>query len=203
MAPVRGASNELVGHMGRPKGHASVVQVVRLPFQGGNGGANPTPALHFEEASRLEVNVLLAQQHYLGPVKSSKFCFAGWMDDTLVACQVWRWPSARMLPSDGSWLELTRWCLTPDAGKNAGSKMMGWVRRWLRKNAPEVTTLVSYSDPVHGHTGGLYKASGWTYTPTHHGLRYDANGVGYPSGHGSWDGVTKMTPKHRWTYDLT
>lgn len=24
-------------------------------------------------------------------------------------------------------------------------------------------------------------------------------GKGYPSGHGSWDGVTQQSPKHRWT----
>lgn len=51
-------------------------------------------------------------------------------------------------------------------------------------------------------TGSLYKASGWQYAPTHHGERYDANGKGYPSGHGSWDGVTQQSPKHRWIYEL-
>lgn len=182
-----------------PEARGSVVQVARLPFQAGDGGANPTPSLHLTTATVAEVNPLLSSSHYLGPVSSARFCFAGWSDDLLVACQVWRWPTARMLPSDGSWLELSRWCLTPAAGSNAGSRMMGWVRRWLRRNAPTVSTLVSYSDPVHGHTGTLYRASGWTYTPTHHGDRYDANGKGYPSGHGSWDGVTQQSPKHRWT----
>jgi len=182
---------------------AVVVQrVARLPFPAGDGGASPTPRLQFETATAAEVNQLLVDEHYLGPTNSARYCFAGWVDGELVAAQVWRWPTARMLPSDGSWLELSRWCLTHDAGKNAGSRMMGWVARWLRRNAVGVTTLVSYSDPVHGHTGSLYKASGWTYTPTHHGDRYDANGYGYPSGHGSWDGVTRQSPKHRWTYAI-
>jgi hypothetical protein len=182
---------------------AVVVQrVARLPFLAGGGGASPTPRLHLTPATVQEVNQLLSVEHYLGPAKSARHCFAGWADDELVAAQVWRWPTARMLPSDGSWLELSRWCLTPQAGKNAGSRMMGFVAKWLRRNCPEVTTLVSYSDPVHGHTGSLYKASGWTYTPTHHSERYDANGKGYPSGHGSWDGVTRQSPKHRWTYRL-
>lgn len=175
---------------------ASVVQVARLPFQAGDGGANPTSALHFETATVAEVNPLLATAHYLGPSRAARVCFAGWVDNDLVACQVWKWPTARLVPND--WLELTRWCLTPEAGKNAGSRMMGYARRWIRRNMPEVPTLVSYSDPGHGHTGGLYKASGWVYAPTHYGLRYDANGVGYPSGAGSWDGVTVQAPKHRW-----
>jgi hypothetical protein len=182
---------------------AVVVQrVARLPFQVGGGGASPTPRLHFTTATASEVNPLLASEHYLGTIPSGRVSFAGWVDDELVACQVYRWPTARMLPSDGSWLELSRWCLTPTAGKNAGSRMMRWVVRWLRTNAPGVSTLVSYSDPVHGHTGALYKASGWMYAPTHHGSRFDANGVGYPSGHGSWDGQTIQTPKHRWIWVL-
>ena len=183
---------------------AVVVQrVARLPFPAGDGGASPTPRLQFTHASVGEVNGLLAAEHYLGPVRSARRCFAGWVDDVMVACQVWRWPNARMLPNDGSWLELSRWCLTPDAGRNAGSRMMAWARRELARTDHTVTTLVSYSDPVHGHTGALYKASGWTYSPTHHGQRFDVNGRGYPSGHGSWDGVTTQSPKHRWTYPLS
>lgn len=177
-------------------------EVVRLPFQADGGGANPTPRLHFTTATKIEVNALLSTSHYLGPVNALRYGFAGWIDDTLVAAMVWRWPTARMLPSDGTWLELSRWCLTDQAGKNAGSKMMSWCVRWLRHNAPNVTTLVSYSDPVHGHTGALYKACNWEYRPTHIGRRFDIDGIGFPSGNGSWNGRDKQTPKHRWVYEL-
>lgn len=183
--------------------HAVVVQrVARLPFLAEGGGSSPTPRLQIEPATVAEVNPLLAGDHYLGPIAGGQHAFAGWVADELVACQVWRHPTARMIPADGTWLELSRWCLTPDAGRNAGSKMMGWVARWLRRYEPGVTTLVSYSDPVHGHTGALYKASGWTYTPTHIGRRYDVDGIGYPSGNGSWNGEDVATPKHRWIYRL-
>jgi hypothetical protein len=183
---------------------AVVVQrVARLPFLAGGGGASPTPRLHLTTATVGEVNPLLSTEHYLGPAAAARYCFAGWHQDELVACQVWRWPTARMLPSDGSWLELSRWCLTPEAGPNAGSRMMGWVARWLRRHAPDVlTTLVSYSDPEHGHSGGLYKASGWQYRPTHIGARYDVDGIGFPSGNGSWNGTTRASSKHRWVYEL-
>ena len=186
--------------MSRSRG--AVVQVARLPFQAGDGGANPTLRLHVSTATVAEVNVLLQAEHYLGPVTAARVCFAAFAQDVMVACQVWRWPTARMLPSDGSWLELSRWCISRHAEPNTGSRMMGYVRRWLRRNMPDVSTLVSYSDPVHGHTGTLYRASGWVYTPTHHGERFDANGRGYPSGHGSWNGVEQMSPKHRWTVTL-
>ncbi len=113
----------------------------------------------------------------------------------------WRWPTARLLPADGTWLELARWCLTPEAGKNAGSRMMGWARRWIARNLPAVTTLVSYSDIVI-HTGALYQASGWESAPTHHAERFDLDGIGYASGHGSWDGVNRQAPKRRWLVRL-
>jgi hypothetical protein len=177
-------------------------RVARLPFLVEDGGASPTSRLHIESATVSEVAQLLADEHYLGPTTSGVYAYAGWVDNVLVACQVWAWPTARMLPSDQTWLELTRWCLTLDAGLNAGSRMMGRVVRDLRRRAPTVTTLVSYSDPVHGHTGALYRASGWKAAPTHHTLRYRADGVGYPSGHGSWDGATVQTPKERWIYAL-
>lgn len=179
-----------------------VYAVTRLPIQAEEGGATPTLRLQFETCQLSEANQLLTQHHYLGAAKASRQCFAAWKCDELVACMVWRWPTARMLPSDGSWLELSRWCLTPMSGANSGSQMMSWVVRWIRRNMPEVTTLVSYSDPVHGHTGSLYKASNWQYEPTHIGRRYDLDGIGFPSGNGSWNGVDKATPKHRWIYRI-
>lgn len=143
--------------------------------------------------------MLLSSHHYLGPLGAAQFGFAGWADDVMVACQLWRHPTARMLPSDGSVLELSRWCLTPAAGKNAGSKMMRWVRRQLRS---EAEVGVSYSD-LTKHTGALYRASGWEPWPTHHADRFLANGVGYPSGHGKWTAEGPVqAPKMRWRIDL-
>lgn len=185
-----------------PSSAVEVQRVARLPFQAEGDGSSPIPRLHFTTATAAEVASLLASEHYLGPIYRASYAFAGWVDDELVAAMVFAQPTARMLPADGSWLELVRWCLTPDAGKNAGSRMMAWVARYLRAHAPRVTTLVSYSDPSRGHTGALYRASGWTDDPTHHTLRFRANGRGYPSGHGSWDGVTVQSPKERWRFQL-
>ena len=177
-----------------------VQQVARLPFQGGDGGSIPTARLHFTPARASEVAPLLAARHYLGPVRSARYAFGGWVDDVLVACQVYRQPTARHMNDPGR-LELVRWCLTPEAGKNAGSRMMGWVVRWLRRNAPEVRELISYSD-LTMHTGALYRASGWAEWATHHAERFRVDGIGYASGHGSWDGKTIQAPKLRWRFEL-
>jgi hypothetical protein len=108
------------------------------------------------------VNPVLARDHYLGPINRG---FA-WADEfgVLVLAN----PSARFLPQQ-RWLELVRWCLVGE--KNGGSRQWARVSRWLRKDRPDVTTVVSYSDPSVGHTGALYKACNWRWAPTWHRLR--------------------------------
>jgi len=177
-------------------------RVARLPFQVGDGGASPTPRLQFTTATIDEVNPLLATDHYLGTIGSCRYAHAGWVDDVLVAAMVWRWPTARLLPADGTWLELSRWCLAAETGKNAGSRMMRWVASWLRREAPDnLRTLVSYSDPSQGHTGALYRASGWEWAPTHHRLA-ELDGRPYPTGNGNWGQPARQEPKDRWLFRL-
>lgn len=143
-----------------------------------------------------EANRLLATRHYLGPIGRSRFVFVGEAAGRIVAAQVWALPTSRRLPSDGTWLELSRWCLSPEAGADAGSRMHAWVVRWLRTNAPAVTTLVSYSDPSQGHTGALYRACNWRWAPTWHRLRPP------PTGQGNWGGAGRQEVKDRWVFDL-
>jgi hypothetical protein len=39
--------------------------------------------------------------------------------------------------------------------------MLGAMRRWIRRNLPDVPRLLSYQD-LDVHTGTIYKAAGWT-----------------------------------------
>lgn len=130
----------------------------------------------------------LDELHYLGAANRG----IAWSDDfgVLVLAK----PTSRRLPQDGTWLELSRWCLI--GTRNGGSRQWKAVSRWLRANMPEVTTVVSYSDPSVGHTGALYKACNWRWAPTWQRLRPP------PSGGGSWDGITRQEPKDRWVYPL-
>lgn len=67
---------------------------------------------------------------------------------------------------------------------------------WLRKQHA-VKTVVSYSDPSVGHTGALYRASGWLWAPTWHRLRPP------PSGLGKWTKAGKrQAVKDRWVFPL-
>jgi len=129
---------------------------------------------------------VLDGRHYLGAAKRG-FTYA--TDDGLLVLAN---PTSRRLPHVG-WLELTRWCIT--GGKNAGSRQWAAVAAFLRAERPDVTTVVSYSDPSVGHTGALYRACNWLWAPTWHRLRPP------PSGNGNW-GTGAQSVKDRWVFPL-
>lgn len=135
-----------------------------------------------------ELAETLRRDHYLGPSRRG----IGWRDE--FGCLVLAKPTSRRLPQDGSWLELVRWCLV--GIPNGGSRQWAAVVRWLRAERREVTTIVSYSDPSVGHTGGLYRAANWAWAPTWHRLRPP------PSGHGRWKAGKQQSVKDRWVYRL-
>jgi hypothetical protein len=135
-----------------------------------------------------DVASYLDTNHYLGRATRG---FA-WSDEfgVLVLAN----PTSRFLPQD-RWLELIRWCLV--GAPNGGSRQWSTVAKWLRLNRPEITTVVSYSDPSAGHTGALYKACNWRWAPTWHRLRPP------PSGNGRWSGGSAQeSVKDRWVYPL-
>lgn len=128
---------------------------------------------------------ILAARHYLGPARRG---FA-WLDEhgVLVLAK----PTSRALPSDGTWLELTRWCLRGQP--NDGSTQWAAVRARILAEHPAVTTVVSYSDPSAGHSGALYRACNWIWAPTWQRLRPP------PTGNGRWkSGGGVEAVKDRW-----
>jgi hypothetical protein len=169
--------------------------------QSGEGGPQPTSPLHlwpeedgFHVGTIEEANDLLRRRHYLGPIEWGRLVVCQWAAGEVVGAMVWKTPTSRRLPPD--WFELARWCLTPEGGLYAGSRMHRAAVREIRRRFPDVTTLLSYSDPSVGHTGALYKACNWLWRPTWLRLRPP------PSGAGSWDGITAQQPKDRWVFEL-
>jgi hypothetical protein len=137
----------------------------------------------------MSVNEVLADRHYLGPSARGR----SYRDD--LGVMVFANPSSRRLPQK-RWLELVRWCIT-NREPNAGSRQWRAARTWLHQRFPGATTVVSYSDPSHGHTGALYRACNWLWAPTWHRLREP------PSGNGTWDGKTAQAVKDRWVFCLS
>jgi hypothetical protein len=149
-------------------------------FEAGDGGGQFVLGFGSHE---LPVDALLQSRHYLGPTRRPGDVFAD-SDGLLVFAN----PASRRLPHR-RWLELVRWCVT--GGPGAGSRQWRAASRWLRRRYPEVTTVVSYSDPAAGHTGALYRACNWRWAPTWQRLRTP------PSGNGNW-GSGRQAAKDRW-----
>jgi hypothetical protein len=133
-----------------------------------------------------DVAAYLDGNHYLGRAAR------GWAWDDEYGVAVFTNPNSKALPSD--WLELVRWCLRGEP--NDGSRQWSGIARYLRRERPDVSTVVSYSDPSAGHTGALYRACNWLWAPTWLELRPP------PSGNGSWDGETQQSIKSRWVFPL-
>lgn len=157
---------------------------------------------------RLPAQVILEDQHYLGPSHRARFTY-----EDEFGVMVFAAPTSRHLPS--KWLELVRWCLVgeviqamqwdviesrhltgPNGGRaNAGSRQWKRAKRWLVERS-QASTVVSYSDPSVGHTGALYRACGWLWAPTWHRLSPP------PSGNGRWTQKAESV-KDRWVALLT
>lgn len=178
-----------------------IVQPALFDYDAPGKTAPDSQGVRWSVGSLIEANMLLSEHHYLGPVESggARVVVTGYLvtdqGERPVAVQVWRRPTSRALPADGSWLELSRWCLTPAAGPNAGSRQHRASLTVLRTHLPEVTTLVSYSDPSQGHTGALYRACNWLWAPSWLRLRPP------PTGNGDW-GTGGQHVKDRWVFPV-
>jgi hypothetical protein len=60
-------------------------------------------------------------------------------------------------------LELVRLFVFDGYGSNIESWFISKSFEWLRKNAPNIKALISYSDPKEGHAGIIYQATNWIY----------------------------------------
>ena len=58
---------------------------------------------------------------------------------------------------------LTRFWLDDRLGRNSESRALAIILRSLRSHADSVKAVVAYSDPAVGHSGAIYKATGFLY----------------------------------------
>lgn len=141
-------------------------------FQAGDGGASPTSALQFkiETISMKRALELNLQWHSvlpkyskqtLGHFLGSKTCvaYAAEFEGVYFAVAIWTHPHNRA-HDDGFTLELARMAIGPDAPKNTASRMLGIMRRLVKKRWPHLTRLTSYQAIDH-HKGTIYAAAGW------------------------------------------
>lgn len=132
---------------------------------------------------------MLVGRHYLGPTNKAAMALRDEHGVIVIAR-----PRGRNLPP--TWLELVRWCLLDTGSRRGGSEQWRDAVPMLREAFPDVTTVVSYSDPSAGHDGALYRACNWLWAPTWHRLRPP------PTGNGKWTDDKAQAVKDRWVFPL-
>jgi hypothetical protein len=144
---------------------AESIRLMRPLFQAVEGGETPTSALQlwFSTIDFAHAKALNKLWHSRFPEFGGggyRRCHTAEFSGRLYAVAIWTNPTSPKLPQL-EWLMLKRWAIADDAPPNTASRMMRWMKSDIRRRLPEVTTLVSYSDPD-THHGGIYRACGWT-----------------------------------------
>lgn len=153
---------------------AESIRVMHPLFQAEEDGSIPISALRAKDLTIDRIPFEMAKDlnrrwHSRLPRLGGKFdclCFGANYAGIVYAVGIWSHPVARLLPQD-TWLELRRLSTASDAPRNTCSRMLRIMEMIVRRDRPEVTTLVSYQD-TEVHTGGIYRAAGWQEnTPVH------------------------------------
>lgn len=140
-------------------------------FQTVGGGSSPTSALQLRlyEISPQRAAMLNSEWHSVLPitepgnlVRNRRVAFYGAeYCNVWYASAIWTDPvAANRLSGGDKMLELRRLAIAPDAPKYAASRMLGVMRRLLKRKFPDVIRLISYQSVVH-HQGTIYAAAGW------------------------------------------
>ena len=115
-----------------------------------------------------EVRGFIESNHYSKSINGVKItqCFKVMHDLKLVGAVLFGQMSTtawkKFGESESEVLELRRLVLLDECGKNSESYVVGFCLRWIYKKIPNVKTIVSYADPMYGHSGIIYRASNFT-----------------------------------------
>jgi len=144
-------------------------------FQHIDGGANPTSPLQlfFRKIRSDNANRIFEKHHYAHravPISESFGAYKKNALQTLVGAISFGKPASPSL-CDGACgkenshriYELNRLWVSDECPRNTESRFIGWSLRILKQIRPD-WILVSYADTAQGHTGAIYRATGWIYT---------------------------------------
>lgn len=139
----------------------------------------------------------LPKIHWSNVVRNSySVCFAATtVTGQIVAIAIWSSPVAQNRFVFGKQiLELRRLAISFDCPKNTASNMLAYMRKWIKKNLPEIALLISYQD-TDVHLGTIYKADNWVVGAFSSGLKWNtANRIRNPE--------QSLAVKVRWEYKL-
>ena len=141
------------------------VRVAYPLFQEEGGGAIPTSPLQlvFGTIRNDLAERLNKLWHSRLPIITNGWdcsvSFAAEHGNIYYAVAMWGHPRSQSF-DQSTVIELRRMAIAPDATPYTASRMLGWMRRWIRKEMPHIKTLISYQD-TEVHTGTIYRAAGW------------------------------------------
>lgn len=113
------------------------------------------------------VKAFIEAHHYSHSVfgVTASRCFSVTYQDELAGGAIFGLPAgvgvAAKYADGGNLLELRRFVLHDKAPRNSESRALGVMFRVLRREG--YTRILSYADPMHGHSGVIYKATGFEY----------------------------------------
>lgn len=140
-------------------------------FQGKEGGSIPTSPLQlrFEVIDPRTAAVAYRRWHYLGDVGFlSQISFGAYFEGELEGAISYGPLSAPEMKgywdrkSQFGWYEIKRLAMSPNCPRNSESRFIGKTISLLRRRCI-VSGIVTYADSAAGHTGIIYKASGFQY----------------------------------------
>jgi hypothetical protein len=119
-----------------------------------------------------EVREFIETHHYSHNINGVKVscCFKVIYGEELVGAVLFGMMSTtawkKFSSKESEVLELRRFVLLDECGRNSESRVIGFTLRWICANMEGVKIIVSYADPNYGHSGIIYKASNFRYLGT-------------------------------------
>ena len=155
-------------------------------FQTTDDGLNPISALHLT-LQKIDVHTAcrlnglwhsrLPYIHWSNIVRNKHYiCYgARFNNDQLYAIAIWSSPVAgNRMKNANTILELRRFAINSYAPKNTGSRILALMRKQIKKDLPEIKTLISYQD-TESHVGTIYKAANWQAVAKNNGQSWTNN----------------------------
>ena len=122
-----------------------------------------------------KANKFTAYYHYSRQgFKKAQYNLGVFRQDTkkMVGCIQWGISAAENIKlnryvkepiTKASYLELNRFCMDDEEGKNSESQAISLGIKWVKKNLPHIKLLVSYAGRKEGNYGYIYQATNWEY----------------------------------------
>ena len=146
--------------------------VAQLLFQmtGGSSILTSPHQLRFEVVEKKTAAMAYSKWHYFGDKGFlASVNFGVFFEGRLVGAISYGIPNAPKMKglfdmkSQKYFLELTRLALSEECPKNSESRTIAITIKLLRKLRPDIKGIITYADTKQGHTGVIYKASGFDY----------------------------------------